>query len=152
MSFDVTRGAGRLVLARVRALATVQDVDRYARAFAPFRAHRPRAIVCADHRPVTVYSPDVAERLATLFTDLNDVWERAVVITSTAHAVLTLQLQRIIASSENPLRRVVTDPGTAIAFLGPLLSPDEATSLRAFLDVRESIGARPGHRRESVPQ
>jgi len=131
--FKVECQAGRLVQARVHALECRADVDAYARAFELFRSKRPAPVLCADHRGMRVYPPDVADRLIAMFTNLNDLWERAVLVTSPVHAVLTMQLQRIIARSASSSRRVFSDTRAAEAFLTGALTAAERSSLHSFL-------------------
>jgi hypothetical protein len=65
---------GRLVEARVFQLLKLRDVDDYGEAVrqSALRAatgHRP--VLCADHRFASVYPPEVADRLVSLFRQNN---------------------------------------------------------------------------------
>jgi hypothetical protein len=131
--FNVERLIGRLVHVRVYSLASKDAVRAYERGFERFRDRDVGSVVCADHRRVKVYPPDVADELIALFTSLNDVWERAVILTSPAHAVLTMQLQRIVAQSENPSRRIFADTRGARDFLREVLDDKERAALDVFL-------------------
>jgi hypothetical protein len=116
--FTVTR-LGRLVLARVRRLASSDDVDAYLSTFAPLVADGGALYLCADHRTGTVYSPAVADRLLEIFTSLTNS-----------------QLTRVIRASKNPERRVFSDPDGAEVFLGDVLVPEERAGLHLFLGER----------------
>jgi hypothetical protein len=134
--FQINQRTGRLVEARVSALVNVGRVDAYAEAFGPVLQRIPRRpILCADHRPVAIYSQPVADRLTELFTGLNKTWERVAILVAPTNATLAMQLQRIVRESGNPSRRVFFDPAEAAHFLSEILDPAEQARLRAFLDV-----------------
>jgi hypothetical protein len=138
--FIVDRRAGRLVEARVFSLTNLNDVRAYSDAFAPVihpsdgvRVANP--VLCADHRPVPIYPPAVADSLVTLFTSLNAKWERVAIIVSPSNATIRMQLHRIVRESANPSRRVFLDAIEASAFLGEILSPLEQARLDDFLSA-----------------
>jgi hypothetical protein len=122
--FTVAR-EGQLVVARVRRLATPDDVDAYIRAFAPVLVGGVARYLCADHRPATVYSPAVADRLVEIFTSLNRTWARAALIVSPLNATMNMQLTRVVGAPKNPERRLFADAESAEAFLSDVLSHDE---------------------------
>ena len=135
--FKISRQTGRLVEARVSTLANVARVDSYAEAFEPVVSQlAARPVLCADHRPVRIYSQPVADRLTDLFTSLNKTWERVAIIVASTNATLAMQLQRIVRESGNPSRRVFFDPTEAGHFVAEILDPAERSRLRAFLEVR----------------
>lgn len=135
--FKVSRQTGRLVEARVTALANVARVDAYGQAFAPALLQiQGRPILCADHRPVVIYSQPVSDRLTEMFTSLNKTWERVAILVAPTNATLAMQLQRIVRESANPSRRVFFDPVEAVRFLSEILDPTERARLETFLDVR----------------
>lgn len=135
--FKISRHTGRLVEARVTALANPSRVEAYSQAFAPVVQQIPgRAVLCADHRPVRIYSQPVTDQLVDLFTALNKTWERAALLVAPTNATLSMQLQRIVRESGNPSRRVFFDPAEAIVFLSDVLDAAERARLRDFLDGR----------------
>ena len=142
--FEVQRSVGRLVEARVFKLSTLDDVAAYGRSFGPVlpKASSLRPILCADHRPVVIYPPDVSDRLTELFTSLNKTWELAAILVAPTNATLSMQLQRIVRESKTPSRRVFFSAAEACAFLGPALSPTETARLAKFLDVAPASSPR----------
>jgi hypothetical protein len=130
--FTVNRNVGRLVEARVFQLGSIQDVDRYRRAFVP-HLRGTRLLLMADHRAARVYSPEVAEGLVSLFLGLNEVWDRAALLVAPANATLSIQIRRIVRESKSDSRRVFLDEAACEAFLGQPLDAPEKTRLRAFL-------------------
>ncbi len=135
--FTILRRTGRLVEARVSALASVARVDAYAEAFGPAVSQlAARPILCADHRPVLIYAQPVADRLVELFTNLNKTWERVAILVAPTNATLAMQLARIVRESGNPSRRVFFEPADAERFLAESLDAAEQARLRAFLELR----------------
>jgi hypothetical protein len=148
--FTKQQRVGRLIEARVFAFATLDDVDEYSRAFpAAMFAGPARPVLCADHRPVVIYSPRIADRLAELFQTMNARWERVAIVVAPTNATLGMQLQRLVRESANPSRRVFFDGEEAAAFLGEVLAPEESERVRAFLaeDFATSPSGRPGPRK-----
>jgi hypothetical protein len=135
--FTIHRKTGRLVEANVSALATVAEVGAYADGFAPaLRGLTARPVLCADHRPVVIYSQPVADKLVELFTNLNKTWERAAILVAPTNATLAMQLGRIVRESANPSRRVFFDPAEAERFLAEILDPATQARLHLFLEGR----------------
>lgn len=132
--FEVQRGRGRVVLARVRKLTTVADVDAYAAAFTKLRLTELEApVLCADHRPVAIYPQPVTTKLISLFTGLNVLWSRAALLIAPSNAMLSLQLDRVVRDAQNPSRRVFQAPAQGIAFLAEVCTEDETACIREFL-------------------
>jgi hypothetical protein len=130
--FSVDRRARRLFEARVFELTDLAAVDRYATAFAA-AADVPRPVLCADHRPVKIYAPPVADALVKLFRTLNARWHRVAILVARTNATLAMQLQRIVRESANPSRSVFYEADDATKFLDPELDAAERERLRAFL-------------------
>ena len=131
--FTVNRRVGRLVEARVFRLADLADANRYAAAFGPAMGNVEQPVLCADHRPVAIYPPPVADRLVETFIGLNKHWERVAILVAPTNATLAMQLQRIVRESKNPSRRVFFEADEAHAFLGERLETAERARLGAFL-------------------
>jgi hypothetical protein len=144
-SFSVERRVGRVIEARVFSLKTVDDATAYSLALASVVAQVPadlRPVLCADHRPVAIYSQPVSDRLTELFLQMNPRLERIGILVAPTNATLTLQLSRITRDAQYAERRVFQTGTDAISFLGPVLDPTESERLRDF--VAEFIPHRAG--------
>ena len=134
--FTVERHVGRLVEARVHQLENRAAGDAYFTAITAAVVDVPttqRAVICADHRPVIIYPPAVADRLVELFTSVNKRVERAALIVARSNATVSLQIQRIVRESDNAFRRVFYDVAQAQAFLSEILSGAERARVKRFL-------------------
>lgn len=135
--YVVENRAGRLVEARVFGLATRDDVDAYSRDLGITIMRVPREVrpvLCADHRPVAIYSQQVADRLTELFTQMNARLERVAIIVAHSNATLAMQLHRIVREAKYTARRVVHTSAEAHEHLAPVLGPAELARVREFLD------------------
>jgi len=134
--FTVGMVVGRLLEARVNALADVADVDAYSEAVGRSIAgtRSGTVILCADHRAVAVYAPPVADELAELFSRMNTRLERVAILVSARNATLSMQLQRIVREAKNPARRVFDEASEAASFLHDALTDAERARLAKFLD------------------
>jgi hypothetical protein len=135
--FTVQRNVGKLFEARVFRLATLADLEQYSHAFARARSEG-ELVLCADHRPVAIYPPAVADRLVALFKVMNVHWQRVAVLVARSNATLAMQLQRIVRESGNPSRRVFFDAADANRFLAEVLDEKERARLSAFLEETPS--------------
>ncbi|MFO0681274.1 MAG: hypothetical protein U0234_04445 [Sandaracinus sp.] len=133
--FTVERHVGRLIEARIDALATRADADVYSTALGKvvLAASDARPVLCADHRRVSVYSQPVSDRLAELFAQMNSRLDRVAILVAPTNATLFMQLQRIVREAGFASRRVFTDAPSARAFLGEVFDPLERARLDAFL-------------------
>jgi hypothetical protein len=133
--FRVQHRIGRLVEARVFGLASVDRVEAYIEAFAPVLAGiSARPVLCADYRPVKIYSQPVADRLTERIAGFNPVWERIVILIDPSNATFAMQLHRIVRETANPARRLCMEPAEASRFLDEILDPAEQRRLVTFLD------------------
>lgn len=125
----------RLICARVFRLSERESARAYARDLGAMcvriAAHSP--VLCADHRPVLVYAPEVADELVRLFTAMNSVLSRIAVLGAPTNATLIMQLGRIIREAGNPSRQLFTDAAKADEFLGAALDEPARAALSAFL-------------------
>ncbi len=135
--FEV-QSIGRLALARVNRLATLEDVEAYASSFAAMRAKAGDVMLCADHRRVGIYSPAVTDRLVAMFIDMNTLWDRAALVADASNVTFCMQLQRLIRESKKTSRQLFNDPAAAEAFLHDALTPLESTKLHSFLALGPS--------------
>jgi hypothetical protein len=135
-AFSIRNDYGRVIEARVFALRNAGDADEYARSLASVVAQLPtstRPILCADHRPVVVYAPTVADRLTELFHAMNTRLERIAILVARTNATLAMQLERIVREAQFENRRVFYDVHDAVAFLQPSLSAMETARIESFL-------------------
>lgn len=142
--YSVERKVGRLVEARVLELRTIERAETFSLAIreAVMSVAPARGVICADHRAVKIYPPEVAARLVELFVRVNASLERAALIISPSNATLSMQVQRIVRESENPLRRVFVDVPPMLAYLGEVLTPAELAAARAHLKQDSSPPSR----------
>lgn len=135
MRFTIEHRVGRLIEARVFTLPDVASVADYAAglqaAAAPLRDQSP--VLLADHRPVVIYAPEVADALTSLFRGFNSVLVRAALIAAPSNATLNMQLGRLVREASAPWRRLFSDAGEAKSFLDEILSPEERRRAGVFL-------------------
>ena len=130
------RRVGCLVEARVHALRNAEDGNAYFEAITTAVANvaaPARAVICADHRPVVIYPPAVADQLVQLFTSVNTRVHRAALLVTPTNATVNMQLARIVRESVNPNRQVFRDLARFTAFLEEVLDAAELTRVRAFM-------------------
>lgn len=128
---------GKLITARVFDLKTLPHADEYARSLASEVARFPmavRPVLCADHRPVAIYSQPVADRLSELFSQMNSRLQRVAILVAPSNATLTLQLNRIVREARFENRRVFFEAAEAISFLEPSLDGLELRRADQFLN------------------
>lgn len=134
--YFVERRVGRLIEARILALSSTAEADAYARDIANAVALAPpgiKPVLCADHRPVAIYSQPVSDRLADLFAVMNHRLECAALLAAPTNATFAMQLGRIVREATNPSRRVFADAHEAAAFLRGSLDEPERARLGLFL-------------------
>jgi hypothetical protein len=91
-----------------------------------------RAILCTDLRACGVLSPEVSERVIRLMKHDSPHIERSAFL-GTASAILSLQLQRVIAESGPDRRRMFKDESPLQTWLAEVANPAEQARLRLFL-------------------
>lgn len=136
--YVIGRSVGRLIEARVDGLASRVEADRYAADLGNVVAasiERRAPILCADHRPVAVYSQEVSDRLAELFGVMNSRLARVAIVVSATNATLQMQLTRIVREAGFADRKVFVDPREARAFLDEMLEAGERARLATFLGI-----------------
>ena len=133
--YTVEVRARRLVAARIHGLADEVSAQAYARELGTVssRIALTSPILCADHRPVHVYPPAVADELVRLFTLMNRVLTRIAIVVAPTNATLIMQLGRIIREANNPSRQLFTDASKADRFLAEVLDEEGRAALTAFL-------------------
>jgi hypothetical protein len=136
VSFRIEVRGKRLVAARIHALRDAEDARRYAMELGAFagRIAARSPVLCADHRPVTIYAPVVADELARLFSKMNDVLARVAILGAPSNATLVMQLGRIVREANNPKRQLFTDAAKARTFLEEeLVDPVDREPLAEFV-------------------
>lgn len=127
---------GRLIEARVHRLLGRAEADDYSEALRR-EVQRLGAgvqpVLCADHRPVGIYSQPAADRLAELFTHMNSRLERVAILVSPSNATLGMQLDRIVREVKNERRKAYRETDAALRHLAESLDEPELTRARAFL-------------------
>lgn len=128
--------AGRLIEARVFALRSREDADAYSQALGlqVLKLANVSPILCADHRPVVIYTQEVADRLTELFLQMNSRLERVAILVARSNATLGMQLARIVREAANLGRKLCFDSLEAQAHLAPIFDPSELARMREFLD------------------
>ena len=130
---------GRVIEARVQTLKTPADARAYSNALARVVTSFSKTgakrgpVLCADHRPVVIYAPEVADELARLFSEMNAYLVRVGIIAARSNATLSMQLGRIVREANNPLRQIFYEPGELTDFLAHDLDRNETERVRAFL-------------------
>jgi hypothetical protein len=142
--YTVENRVGRLVEARVVHIRTPDEVDAYFALSARLIAKLGGPVVlCADHRPVRIYTSEVADRFLESLRHVNALLERVAIVVSPTNATLTMQLERLVRAAEFDARRVTTAPEAAAAYLSECLEVAEVARLRAFLREGAAVGQRP---------
>lgn len=128
---------GRLLeIACPRGLRTTSDVDELETQINDVvKALRngTRAIIFADWRTCTTFSPDTAERVGLMFTRDNLFVERSAILHQETSATGVLQLSRLIREARNPERRVFSSFPEASTFLREKLNPEESARLTELI-------------------
>lgn len=134
MPFSAHCRVGRLVEARLHALSSVDEVDRFQAAMREaFLLAGRKAVVCADWRGAQVLPPDVAERVAAMLVFGNPRLERSAVLLARDSAAFALQVERVVREAANPARRTFRDAADMQAWLSGALDPIERTRMEEFL-------------------
>lgn len=126
--FELDAGAG------YRTVADVDDMIFEMRSVVSPLPESQRLVVIADGRACQVYTPEVAERVASgMLAVLGGRSDRTAVLHDKAQPTAMLQSIRLVKEAAAPHRRIFTDPAAAQRWLAELLSEAERQRLRAFL-------------------
>jgi hypothetical protein len=93
-----------------------------------------RIVIAADWRFCHVMSTDAGEALVASLTRHNPRIERSAIVASANSPSAMLQFSRLIRESGNPRRRLFTEAGEMVLWLGEVLAPEERQRLVQFLD------------------
>ena len=106
------------------------DIDAEVRRIPPSE----RVVIAADWRFCQVMSAAASEALVSSLTHYNPRIERSAIVASANAPSAMLQFTRLVRESANPQRRLFTDAGEMVLWLGEVLAPDERQRLAQFLD------------------
>ncbi len=133
--FTVNRHVGRLLEVHIAAFVDPPEVEACAGAvrssIAALKDKRP--VICADYRNVTVFPPEVADKLVRIFADIDPRVERAAMLVPPKNAILALQVERIIRETRHPNRRSFQGVPELQLWLGEILEPSEKRRMSVFL-------------------
>jgi hypothetical protein len=92
-------------------------------------------VSCVDSRACGPLIGEAKLMIVGLMRSDNRSLERSAVVLR-AGAAVTEELQRAVDEARSPSRRAFTEPQRAVAWLTPVLSPDELAELQHFLAER----------------
>lgn len=118
----------------------VADVDEMIAAIQSCLAMVPvdtAVVIAADWRPCKVFTPDVAARVGTMLSQVNDRIERSAILHRADAATSVFQVFRLVKESATDRRKVFTQVDEMRRWLGEVLSPGEQQRLTTFLAQRE---------------
>ncbi len=100
-----------------------------------------RVVLCTDLRATNLFAPEIASQIINLMRGDNPRVDRNGVLGNES-ALLTLQVQRLLIEAGSPRRRrIFTNSGPLIAWLGDVLDEVERERLAVFLGRPWSPGA-----------
>lgn len=124
---------GRLIGGRITSMKTRADAVPYCDAFrSAVHGLSGKAVIFADYRKVTVFSPDVADELQTLMRDMNPHVERSAIVVAPEHSTHQLQVERVVREAHFASRRRFSDVDEACRWLAEVLSDPERRELERF--------------------
>ena len=130
----VHHSIGRLVAGRIASMKTRADAIPYANAFrVAVKGLGAKAVIFADYRRVSVFSPEVADELQMLMKDMNPYVDRSAVLVAAEHATHSLQVERVVREAQLASRRRFTDLADAVNWLGEILTEPERRDLEQFI-------------------
>jgi hypothetical protein len=91
-----------------------------------------KVIACSDLRRATVFTQDIVTGLIDLMRSDNPKIERSGILIA-GSAVFTMQMERIVRSSDHPDRRTFRNTVDCITWLSDLLDPPERRQLQQFV-------------------
>ncbi len=128
---------GRLVEVRLDSgIKTPEDVDAWFDGVGVAMRGLPpgaRGVVMADWRSCPLLSDEASERARSRLGQANGSVERSAALAFSDSAITVLQFLRICRDSGNPHRRLFTDVGPVIGWLGEVLTGAERQRLVDFL-------------------
>lgn len=95
-------------------------------------AARRSLVFCSDLRQVSIFPPEISDRLVEMMRADNPFVERNAAIISSS-SIFGLQVERMLREAANPARRSFRDTSSALKWLGETLDADELDAARGFL-------------------
>ncbi|WP_394824876.1 hypothetical protein [Pendulispora albinea] len=139
--YFVKNRVGRLVESWVATPVSLEDTNRLfiesRTCISSVAASGQKAIGVADMTQVTLFAPDVSDRLLQIMRSHSPHLERAGYWVGDALRMFSLQLQRMIREGGGSDRRIFTQRAPMEAWLSEVLLPNERARLTEFLDRRE---------------
>jgi hypothetical protein len=135
---QVGNPAGRLVTFRVVPPVDDANAEAAARALRAAIAAIPGpAVICSDVCEARTFSERTVEQFLALMKSDNPRIERSAFLLDASAATFALQLERMVREANNPARRTFREARALTEWLLPLLTPQEAQALEAFLLPRD---------------
>lgn len=117
---------------------SVSDVDDMTRTLERICAgvHLPnRVVIVADWRGCHLFTPEVAERIPTMFRSVHTKIERSGILHNENQATTVLQMVRLIREAQFPDRKVFTQPTEMAKWLGEVLTDAHKARVNKLLKV-----------------
>jgi len=92
-------------------------------------------VIAADWRWCELMTQAAANALGPMIGSFNARIERSAVIASATSPIALLQFLRVVRETNHPARRVFEDHKEMIAYLAPVLTPEERERLAIFLQA-----------------
>jgi hypothetical protein len=128
---------GRLVETRFAAPLSDEEIASFAEGRGrTVRTVAQNRIVCIDATRMSVLPPEQSDRLLAVLRRPSPGLLRSAFLLPPSRGVVALQFERIIRESALVSARSFVDRPTLEKWLGEVLTAEEATRLRAFLDDR----------------
>ena len=91
-------------------------------------------MLAIDWRKCFVMAEAAAQQLLSSMRGTNERIERSGALLPVQSPVAMMQLHRMLRESQNPARRGFNDAEALIAYLSEVLTPEETSRLRAFVN------------------
>jgi hypothetical protein len=138
---QVGNPAGRLVTFRVVPPVDDANAEAAARALrAAVTAIPGPVLICSDVSEARTFSDRTVQQFVSLMKADNPKVERSAFLLDPGAATFALQLERMVREASSPARRTFREARALTEWLLPLLTPQEAEALEAFLLPRERRG------------
>jgi hypothetical protein len=124
----------RIVAIRIVSCDTVDEARSIAKDISAALTSNPGlSVATADFRSAGIFPPEVPPVLLALLKADNPKIERSAHILASGNAVFMMQIERLVREAANPARRTFREPLEAIAYLGEVISAEEAQWVRTWL-------------------
>lgn len=134
---------GRLIEIRIEAgyrnLADITDIYAEITRLSGVIPGSRRLVLAIDWRKCFVMAEEAAQQLVTSMRGTNARIERSGALLPAESPVAMLQLNRMLRESQNPARRGFDDPKDLITWLSDVLTPEEVSRLREFLQLKAAV-------------